>query len=204
MPLTRRRFLELSSTLTALAPLALTSVDDGQQGLEQFAISAPPCKDGDLTPAVKGLTGNDAFRAGAPARTSIADANEAGSRLTLTGTVIGLTCGRIKGARVDFWQADARGVFDPSGVRLRGHQLTDAEGRYRLVTIVPGSTDGRAPFIGIRVEVPKKVTFETAAFLADDPRNAKDPRFRPGLAMKSVVAPRRDERAAIFDIVLDL
>jgi len=202
MRVTRRHFLEFGAMLPVLAPLTLTS-DASQQGLEQFAISAPPCKDGDLTPAVAHPKGSGAFRPGAPARTSLADPGESGQRLTLTGTVIGVTCGRIKGARVDAWQADARGVFDPSGTRLRGHQLTDAEGRYRLVTIVPGAAAG-APFIGIRVDVPGKKTFETAAFLADDARNAKDARFKPGLAMKRVVASRPDERAAIFDIVLDL
>jgi protocatechuate 3,4-dioxygenase beta subunit len=204
MPLTRRRWLELVSALPVLAPLALTSLR-AQRGLEQFAISAPPCKDGAATPAVKAAPRSlDAFRPGAPARAALVEAATAGQRLTLSGTVVGLTCGRIKGARVDFWQADASGVLDTSGFRLRGHQLTDAEGRYRVATIVPGAIGGGAPHIGIRVDVPGKLTFETAAFLPDDPRNAKDARFRPALAMKSVVSSSGDGRAAIFDIALDL
>ena len=49
---------------------------------------------------------------------------------------------------LDFWQADDQGPLDDnSGFRLRGHQFTDAEGRFRLRSIVPGVYAGRTRHI---------------------------------------------------------
>ena len=64
----------------------------------------------------------------------------------------GAACTPIAGARVDFWQCDASGIY--SGVRdpqfdtmgqqfLRGYQLTDASGTARFTTIYPGWYRGR-------------------------------------------------------------
>ena len=36
----------------------------------------------------------------------------------------------IPNALIDFWQADARGAYDNSGYRFRGHQFTNAKGQY--------------------------------------------------------------------------
>lgn len=65
-------------------------------------------------------------------------------------------CGPLPGALVDLWQCDALGVysgvkdiindaFDTTGKQfLRGHQVTDADGMARFVTIYPGWYPGRA------------------------------------------------------------
>ena len=119
----------------------------------------------------------------------------------LTGTVSGLTCGPIKGAVVDFWQADARGVYDQSGFRLRGHQTTDQNGHYRLETIVPGAHGKQAPHLHVNVKPPGKPLFTTRIFFPDPPQNKKDPRFAE-LVMK--VTRGRDGKTATFDIVLNL
>src|SRR3712207_6926313 len=50
-------------------------------------------------------------------------------------------CRPVAGALLDFWQADARGEYDNSGFRLRGHQFADSRGRYRLRTVVPRSEE---------------------------------------------------------------
>jgi protocatechuate 3,4-dioxygenase beta subunit len=52
-------------------------------------------------------------------------------------------CRPLAGARVDFWQADGNGVYDNDGYRLRGYQVTDGRGRYRLETVVPGRYEPR-------------------------------------------------------------
>ena len=109
------------------------------QGLDKFTIPTVACKDEKPTP---GVADDKTFRPGAPQRTRLADAGTPGQKLVLTGTVKGVVCGPIKGARVDFWQADARGVYDATGFRLRGYQMTDANGQYRLETIVPGRLRG--------------------------------------------------------------
>ena len=191
----RRGFLAVA--VPAIA--GVRAVAAGQSGLGQFAVSAPPCKADKPTPSVPA---DSTYRAGSPLRTSLIEAGTPGTRLTLTGTVIGLSCGRVKGATVDFWQADDRGVYDATGMRFRGHQLTDADGRYRLDTIVPGASANRAPHISVNVRVAGKANFWTELFFPDRPENAKDPRVHPELVMQ--VTGSANARAAIFDILLDI
>src|SRR6187399_1229667 len=76
----------------------------GPQGLDQFMSAAgPPCSpDEKLTPAVPA---DATYKKGSPARTSLVEAGMVGTPLDLSGTVSGVTCGRIKGAVVDVWQA---------------------------------------------------------------------------------------------------
>ena len=168
------------------------------QGLDKFTIPTVACKDEKPTPAV---ADDKTFRAGAPARTSLIDASTSGQQLILTGTVKGVVCGPIKGARVDFWQADARGVSDVSGFRLRGYQLTDANGQYRLETIVPAATAGRARHLNAKVEAAGKPGITTALFFPDDPVNVHDPAFRAELVVKTTSA--TGGLHATFDFVLD-
>lgn len=172
------------------------------QGLEGFATNAgPPCSPDELlTP---GVPADSTYRKGAPLRTTLAEAGMAGVPFSLSGTVSGVTCGRIKGATVDVWQADARGAYDTAGFRLRGRQLTDADGRFHIETIVPGNAAGRAKHIGLHVNVPGKADFWTEVFFPDDPKNAADRRFKKELAMKMVQAPK-GRQAGLFDVVLKL
>jgi protocatechuate 3,4-dioxygenase beta subunit len=167
-----------------------------QRGLDQFFGAAPPCNDDPLTKAVDAGPG---YRPGAPLRRSLVDRDTAGAPLVLTGYVIGVRCGRIAGAELDFWQPDSRGAIDAAGSRLRGRQRTDAQGRYRVETIVPGAPAGRAPFIGARVQPPKGAALTTRLFLPDQGANAKDPAFAASLTIKPGPA-----GSFTFDFILDL
>jgi protocatechuate 3,4-dioxygenase beta subunit len=69
-------------------------------------------------------------------------------------------CAPLGGAQVDVWQCDAAGVysdvkdrnFDTTGQKfLRGHQITDASGVSRFVTIYPGWYPGRAVHVHFKV-----------------------------------------------------
>lgn len=197
MVLSRRRWLILGIPLAQVVA-RLTAAD---QGLDQFKASGPDCKDSEkATPAV---AADKTYKAGSPARTSFVEPRTAGATpLSLAGTVTGLTCGRIKGARVDIWHADATGVYDMTGQRYRGYQLTDAEGRFHLDTIVPGVSAGRARHLGVNVQVPGKANFWTELFFPDEAANARDTRFNPALTLR--VRQEKTGRVATFDIVLDL
>jgi protocatechuate 3,4-dioxygenase beta subunit len=197
-PLTRRRVITHGLAWAAGLAAARAVGAAQQRGLDQFLLQAPPCKDDKLTPAV---AVDPPFRPDAPARTSLLEPGVGGRRVVLSGFVIGLTCGRIKGARVDFWQADAAGVFDRAGARLRGRQTTDAEGRYRLETILPGPTPGRARRISARVEPPGKPALVTELFFPDEAGNARDKFFKPALAMRPVAG---SPGTYAFDFVFDL
>ena len=171
------------------------------QGLGQFTGGGPPpCTiDEKATPAAP--EGPD-FKAKSPARSSLLEPGMGGTTLVLTGTVSGLTCGPIKQAMLDFWQADARGAYDSTGFRLRGHQATDATGNYRLETIMPGASGAHAPQIHVKVQPPGKPVFTSQLFFPDQPRNKTDPQFRSELLVKFIEG--RGSRSATFNIVLDI
>jgi protocatechuate 3,4-dioxygenase beta subunit len=185
--LTRRDVLRMSmmSLLGSAGFLAMHRIARAQ-GLGAFTTPSVPCGDVKPTPA----TPDDAtFKAGAPLKASLAEAGMTGERLVLTGTVSGVICGAIKGARVDIWQADAQGVYDAKGFRLRGHVLSDAQGVYRIETVMPSAYARRARHLNARITAAGKPTLVTQLFIADDPLNARDPQFKPELAIKPTKTP---------------
>jgi protocatechuate 3,4-dioxygenase beta subunit len=107
----------------------------------------------------------------------------------------------VKKALLDFWHADSNGDYDNDGFRCRGHQYTDAEGRYRLETVVPGLYPGRTRHFHVKVQAPAGRLLTTQLYFPREPRNSEDPLFRAELLMrvKSGVQ-RRDAR---FDFVVE-
>ncbi len=78
--------------------------------------------------------------------------------------VDGSSCAPVTGALVDIWQCDALGVysdvrdfqglFDTTGKKfLRGHQVTDKNGRAEFLTVFPGWYSGRAVHIHFKVRL---------------------------------------------------
>ncbi len=67
----------------------------------------------------------------------------------LTGVVLSAaTCSPIRGARVQFWQANRQGRYTTA---LSGTVVTNAAGRFRFEGPYPASYEGRPPHIHIRV-----------------------------------------------------
>jgi protocatechuate 3,4-dioxygenase beta subunit len=135
-------------------------------------------------------------------RTSLLEPGLDGVTLVLTGQVVGLRCGPVKGARIDFWQADAKGHVDATGAHLRGYQKTADLGRYRLETIIPGAQPGRARMIWAKVQPPAGASLTTAMFFADDPAAANAPGYHPDLVLKTSASGAG--KTATFDFILDL
>lgn len=52
------------------------------------------------------------YKAGAPERANLIDAGMAGQPIRISGHVFDADCNPLPGAKVDFWQADADGVYD--------------------------------------------------------------------------------------------
>src|SRR5256885_8996702 len=147
-----------------------------------------------LTPA---QTEGPYFKPGSPARTSLIESGMTGTRLVLSGRVLTLACAPVGGATLDFWQADAGGTYDNSGYRLRGHQLTDAAGRYTLETILPGEYPGRTEPIHVKVRAPGKDGLTTLLYFPDVDRNQQDSIFDPHLLV--TIQNTATGKAAIFD-----
>jgi protocatechuate 3,4-dioxygenase beta subunit len=190
---TRRRLLELGLAVPALALLG--DVADAAVSLP----ATPEIADADEpTPA---LTEGPYFKPRSPLRRSIVPAGAPGTRLTLTGRVLS-TAGRpVARALLDFWQADARGAYDNTGFRFRGHQFTDALGRFRLETVVPGLYPGRTRHVHVKAQAPGRRVLTTQLFFPGVPQNRSDGIF---LAECLVGGWRLVEgrRVARFDFVL--
>ena len=140
------------------------------------------------------------FKPSSPERVSLLEPEMRGRRLTVTGAVLSTDCKPLPRALLDFWHADAGGRYDNAGFRLRGHQLTDAEGRYRLETILPGVYPGRTRHIHVKVQAPNGRPLTTQLYFPGEAGNARDGIFDPALLV--ALADNADGATARFDFVL--
>jgi protocatechuate 3,4-dioxygenase beta subunit len=196
--LTRRRLLELGLVLPPLAAVAAQT-----DLFSSPALAATPAvmdADDDPTPE---LTEGPYFTPNSPKRRSILPAGAVGTRLTLTGRVLTTTGKPVPKALIDFWQADARGTYDNVGYRFRGHQLTDAKGRYTLFTVVPGLYPGRTKHIHVKVQAPSEPVLTTQLFFPGVAANRSDGIFDTDCVVKRWRL-AQGRRLATFDFVLDV
>ncbi len=171
------------------------------------AATAPPAEptsalicEGEQEPTPSATEG-PYFKASSPERVSLVEPGMEGQRLILTGYVVDTRCNPIPGARLEFWQADAAGVYDNQGYRLRGHQFADVAGRYRLETIVPGEYPGRTPHIHVKVIPPGGPELTSQLYLPGDARNQADRLYDARLEM-DVQGESGGATAALFNFVL--
>jgi protocatechuate 3,4-dioxygenase beta subunit len=199
-PYGRRRFLGL--VLGAPVALALQTRPALAEKLAAAAAKlapTPDCDDGDEpTPSE---TQGPFFKPQSPLRTSLLERDMEGTKIVLTGVVFGGNCQPRAGALVDFWHADDEGEYDNQGFRLRGHQFTDASGRYRLETIVPGLYPGRTRHFHVKVQAPKGRVLMTQLYFPEEPRNRRDFLYRPELLM--AVRDASGAKQARFHFLLD-
>jgi protocatechuate 3,4-dioxygenase beta subunit len=214
--LSRRRLLHLGLALPL--PLALAACDDGPPGSPAGPTTAagpatttaagaagtlaptPACDDGDDPTLAQ--TEGPYFTPNSPERASLLEAGLGGRRLVVAGTVLTTDCRPVRRALLDFWQADDAGQYDNQGYRLRGHQFSDAEGAWRLETVVPGLYTGRTRHIHVKVQAPDGPVLTTQLYFPGEPANDRDGIFRPELLLADV-RDRGDTRQASFTFVLE-
>jgi protocatechuate 3,4-dioxygenase beta subunit len=144
---------ELATATPALTELVASSATPVPEDdfFTQMGITLPAPRE-----ACAGLTQPQTegpyYKADTPQRSSFYENGMPGTRLILVGYVLNQNCQPLPNAWLDFWQADANGEYDNAGYRLRGHQFTDAQGRYYLETILPGLYSSR-PIEHIHVKV---------------------------------------------------
>ena len=148
-----------------------------------------------------GQTEGPFFKPSSPERVELLELNMAGQPIELVGLVLSRACKPQAGALLDFWQADDKGRYDNSGFRLRGHQFSDAEGRYRLRSIVPGVYVGRTRHIHVKVQPPGGRVLTTQLYFPGEAQNRSDGLFRSELLMPT--AKNAEWLAGRFDFVLD-
>ncbi len=171
--LTRRCFLGTAMTLLALPIAESWPCDAAEQ-------PTPSC--GSDEPTMSETEG-PYFKPSSPERRSLLEPGLKGPQVFLTGSVISIACRPVARALLDFWQADARGEYDNSGFRLRGHQYTDMMGRYQLETVLPGRYGGRTRHIHVKVQAPGTSVLTTQLYFPGERANLEDWLFRRELLM---------------------
>ena len=182
---------------TVSSPPSSAAVAPGTPPTTATLAPTPACDDDDPTPA---QTEGPYFKASSPERTDLRG-SAAGTKLLLTGTVVTTDCKPVARALVDFWQADAAGNYDNSGFGFRGHQFTDAQGGYRLDTLLPGLYQGRTRHIHVKVQAPGGRVLTTQLYFPGEARNASDGIYRSELLVD--VRDASDGKNGTFTFVLN-
>jgi protocatechuate 3,4-dioxygenase beta subunit len=205
--LTRRRFLEGSALVPIVFVVGACGADSGDRAATGAAAATtssaqgtssdlsaeaaaeagilqatPPCDDGDDDPT-DAQTEGPYYTPNTPRRSNLVTGGVRGIPLLVTGDVVDTQCRPVRGALLDFWQADAAGQYDNQGYRLRGHQFADGSGRYALRTIVPGLYPGRTRHIHVKVQRPHGKILTTQLYFPGEPRNRTDNIFDSSLVM---------------------
>lgn len=202
----RRTFLQ-SSAQTAASVAAVVwgaacrpAEAAGPGAGDQSPMLQPTPACGDTAPTLS-QTAGPFYTPNTPERASLLEPSVSGTQLVLSGRVWTTDCQPLAGALLDFWQADDHGVYDHDGYRLRGHQFTDANGHYRLETIVPGSYPGRTRHLHVRVRGRHTRLLTTQLYFPGERLNQRDGIFHPRLVM-AVQEVSDGSKAAAFDFVL--
>lgn len=175
----RRRFLTGFATAGA-AGLALPILQ--RRSFAQNTLApTPACDDGDEpTPA---QTEGPYFTPNSPERGMLREADTAGTPIVLAGAVFTRSCQPVAGALVELWHANDAGEYDNEGFWLRGHQFTDADGRYSFETIVPGLYPGRTRHFHLKFQAANNPVLTTQFYFPGERDNERDGIFNPELLL---------------------
>ena len=148
----------------------------------------------------------------------LAKANARGQRIIITGLVLDGDHVPVPDAMVEIWQADANGYFnhpaDPNHTNADpnftgfGRSDTHNAGQFKFETVKPGSVQGQAPHVNVRVfSRGMLVHVITRLYFGDEPANAYDAVLAlvPNERRNTLIAQLQDGRSLPtyqFNIVL--
>ena len=109
----------------------------------------------------------------------LADVNEPGTRIIISGRVYSLDCSEaIPNTEIDIWHANNEGDYDNIGYNLRGRTFTNNQGFYIFETIMPGlylnGSTFRPSHIHFKITPPGFNTLITQLYFEGDPYIASD------------------------------
>ncbi len=144
--------------------------------------------------------------------------------LSLSGAVRDADTGEpLPGARLDFWQADSDGIYDRTGLHLRGVVTADAAGQYAVHTVLPndysehdhdpigelframGKHNTRAAHIHLKASIDGRVLLTTQIFMPTS--GVLDTDYVEGAVSDDLIVALEqdgDGYRGTFDILLDL
>ncbi len=113
-----------------------------------------------------------------------------GEVIEVTGRVLDAECQPLPGSILEVWQANVHGRYNHPGDKSAERPLdpnfqgyariaTDRDGRYRFLTVIPGSYPAmgewvRPPHIHFKVSAPFNPSVTTQMYFAGEPLNDKD------------------------------
>jgi protocatechuate 3,4-dioxygenase beta subunit len=168
----RRQFLRTIALTTAavgLAPVIGTSKN------ALGALAVPPAGACDAT--TEDYYGEGPFYTVNPpdiTNSQLADDNEPGTRLIISGVVRTLDCSQvIPNAEIDIWHADDNGGYDNTGgYHLRGKTYSNSQGFYMFETVKPGKylngSQYRPSHIHFKITAPSFGTLTTQLYFEGD------------------------------------
>jgi len=140
------------------------------------------------------------YTANAPMLSNIqlANANEPGDRIIVSGRVKTLDCSKvISEAIIDVWHANDAGQYDNSGYNLRGKLKSNAQGFYQFETVLPGKylngSQYRPRHIHFKITAPNFPEVTTQLYFVGDTSIAND-------AAASITSGKYDARDRIIPI----
>ncbi len=146
-------------------------------------------------------------------RSNLREPDTKGEPIVITGTVYNEAGKPVQGAWLDFWHCDGAAFYDNKGFRLRGHQFTGEDGRYRLETVVPSeyddnltSPDGdtrrvyRTAHIHVKVKGPERTTLTTQLYFPGNEGNSRDNHCTDELLLE--IEDTADGKLGRFDFVV--
>jgi protocatechuate 3,4-dioxygenase beta subunit len=164
------------------------------------AAPTPECRDGDdpTEPQIEGPF----FKPRSPERADLVEPATRGQIYQLEGRVLTRSCRPVAGVLLDLWHANENGDYDNSGFHYRGHVFSDAAGRYRFRTILPGLYPGRTRHYHLKVQAPRQRILTTQLYFPNEPRNNRDDFFSPQLLMH--ISQASALTSARFDFILNM
>ena len=166
-------------------------------------VVSPYCTIGPFFPAsfVDGLDDLTHYRGG----------TARGQHIVLSGRILQEGGVPTRNTILEIWQADSSGIFsscagaDPEFTGW-GRARTDAEGWYKIRTVLPGSYDGRCPHANLMIlAIGLTHRLVTTVFFADDPDSARDPVLacvKDAAARRRLFAKREKADEYRFDLIL--
>jgi len=142
------------------------------------------------------------YTPGSPERNSLIETGMPGTPILISGQVFNQECNPIPGARVDFWQADANGVYDNAGFTLRGHVISDQNGYYAIETIAPGLYTGRPAHIHVKVFAPDGRELLTTQLYFPGSEDSPDVQTAPDLLVSYQGLDEQSRQQVLFNFVV--
>ena len=122
------------------------------------------------------------FTPNTPLRRDFRADDPGGAAFSLFGRVVDRDCRPLEKAMIELWHADSRGEYDNQGYRMRGHQFSDADGRFSFLTRVPGDYPGRTRHFHVTV-ISGSRSLTTQLYFPGFAGNSGDWIYRPELEM---------------------